>query len=73
MATYYQDAAGFDFAKVTSFGGIDPGEHPSGQDGTVHLELQTFIMKAPTDSETSVGKAEHEPPRNASSSPSGSG
>jgi hypothetical protein len=77
VAIYYQDAAGFDLTRVTSFGGIDPVGHPSGQNGTVHLQQQTFIMQAPTDSETSLGKAEHEPRltlrRNASSSPSGSG
>ncbi len=53
VAIYYQDAAGFDFTKATSKGGVGGTGVPSGQNGTVFLQ-QIFAMLTPTNSDAPV-------------------
>jgi YD repeat-containing protein len=48
VAVYYHDAVEFDLTKVTAFGGSGFGSGPSGQNGTVFVEL-LLALWSPTD------------------------
>ncbi|MBI2985707.1 MAG: RHS repeat protein [Deltaproteobacteria bacterium] len=42
VAVYYQDAVGFDLAKITASGGTGFGSAPAGQNGSVFTQQQIF-------------------------------
>jgi len=58
IAIYYQSLVGFDFGRVTAFGGIGANGRPNGQNGTVFTQQQTFIGLAPKEYHEPVMKAE---------------